>query len=291
MRLAERALDRPVAKAAVQGAPVRIREIRRLCDGSDHQTAIVTTVQQGLMTTLAPQMFARWSQENFFKYGERELSIDRLAGYALASAAEHETLKNPAHTAVDARIRRLRAEEAKLQAQRGQLVLATSDGEAVKAHINACEPMDQRLEALATELKDQRTLRRTLPKRIALKDVPESQRPQFIAPARTQFLNSIRITAYRAETALALILREHLARHDDARSTLQGLFRHDADLVPNLHDRTLTVRVHHFTNPQTSIAMKAVLATLTESETVYPGTDLVLRYELVSDPSPTGQEV
>lgn len=55
--------------------------------------------------------------------------------------------------------------------------------------------------------------------------------------------------------------------------------------------KTLTVRVHHFTNPQSSRAMAAVLDSLTQTETLCPGTNLVLRYQSVSTPSPAGQEV
>ena len=44
-----------------------LREIRKL--GEDgHQTSILTTNFQSPMTTLAVSLFARWSQENFFRY-------------------------------------------------------------------------------------------------------------------------------------------------------------------------------------------------------------------------------
>ncbi len=44
-----------------------LREIRKLT-ANGHQTSILTTNFQAPMTTLAVSLFARWSQENFFRY-------------------------------------------------------------------------------------------------------------------------------------------------------------------------------------------------------------------------------
>jgi hypothetical protein len=107
--------------------------------------------------------------------------------------------------------------------------------------------------------------RKKTTKRIKLADIPVDQRPRFIAPARTQFLNTIRIANYRAETALANVLRDHLSRPDDIRALLQDLFTHDADLIVDRNAKTLTVSVHHFTNPQASRAIAALLEKLNQS--------------------------
>ena len=297
MRLAERTLELPAvaaiaATANAQAIPaVTLREIRRLCDDTIHQTSIITTVRQTPMAPVASHMFARWAQENFFKYGEREFAIDRLAGYALAPAPGHQTIKNPAYVALDADVRRGRAKLAKLLAERGSLMLESNDQHGVAQHLARCAMLDPPIAELENHLNDVRKKRRATTKRIAIKDIPEDQRPQLIAPARTQFLNTIRIAAYRAETALAGLLREHLVRHDDARALLQDLFTHDADLIPDHQAKTLTVRLHHFTNPQASQAINAMLDGLNQTETNYPGTNLTLRYEMVSSPSPIGQEV
>jgi len=290
MRLAEKPY--PVAPAVqTASSSARFREIRRLCDDSDHQTSIITTVQQELRAKLAAHMFARWSQENFFKYAEREFSIDRLAGYATAPAPDDQTVKNPAYNEIDNQIRRGRARMSALQAERGRVPLVTGETVDVKAHMARCAPFDQQIIALDVELKQMRATRRGTKKRIALKEIPEDKRPQFIAPYRTQFMNTVRITAYRAETAMDNLLRRHFGRKGESRALLQDLFKHDADLIPDLDTGTLTVRVHHFTNPQASQAIEELLKELNESETIYPGTSLKMRFELVSIATPAGQEV
>ena len=291
MPLAEQDFAHADGAATADAPAVRMREIRRLCDDRSHQTAIITTIRKGDKERIAGHMFARWAQENFFKYAERELAIDRLAGHATAEGPGNETIKNPTYVDLDARIRRLRADLAAASAKRGRLILDSNEPDAVQQHLLLCQPFDQQIKRLHQQRTELLTERRKTPKRIALKDLPPEKRPRFIAPARTQLLNTIRITAYRAETVLAIELRQHLARHDDARALLQDLFTHDADLVVDTQNKTLTVRIHHFTNPQASRAIAAMLNHLNQTETEYPGTNLVLRYQMVSAPNPRGQEV
>jgi prepilin-type processing-associated H-X9-DG protein len=291
MPLAEQDFAHADGAATADAPAVRMREIRRLCDDRSHQTAIITTIRKGDKERIAGHMFARWAQENFFKYAERELAIDRLAGHATAEGPGNETIKNPTYVDLDARIRRLRADLAAANAKRGRLILDSNEPDAVKQHLLLCQPFDQQIKRLHQQRTELLAERRKIAKRIALKDLPPEKRPRFIAPARTQLLNTIRITAYRAETVLALELRQHLARHDDARALLQDLFTHDADLVVDTQNKTLTVRLHHFTNPQASRAIAAMLDHLNQTETEYPGTNLVLRYQMVSAPNPGDQEV
>jgi hypothetical protein len=44
-----------------------VREVRKL-SASGHQTSILSTNYRADLTVLAASMFARWSQENFYKY-------------------------------------------------------------------------------------------------------------------------------------------------------------------------------------------------------------------------------
>jgi hypothetical protein len=57
------------------------REVRKL-SVQGHQTSILSTNYKMELIALALHMFARWSQENFFKYAREHYNLDRLAGYA-----------------------------------------------------------------------------------------------------------------------------------------------------------------------------------------------------------------
>jgi hypothetical protein len=57
-----------------------LREIRKL-NPSGHQTAILTTNFSASITVVAAAMFARWCQENFFRYMREHYNLDRLVQY------------------------------------------------------------------------------------------------------------------------------------------------------------------------------------------------------------------
>jgi hypothetical protein len=54
-----------------------VREIPKRTD-SGHQTAVLSTDYRAAPGPLAAAMFARWSQENFFKYMPEHYGLDRL---------------------------------------------------------------------------------------------------------------------------------------------------------------------------------------------------------------------
>ena len=88
--------------------------------------------------------------------------------------------------------------------------------------------------------------------------------------------------AYRAETSLASLLREHLARSDDARALLRQVFNNEADLVPDLAANTLTVGLHHLTQAAHDQAIEQLCAILNATETVFPGSRLTLVFKIGS---------
>jgi len=90
------------------------------------------------------------------------------------------------------------------------------------------------------------------------------------------------MVAYRAETAMANLLREHLSHPDEARSLLQTLYRTEADLLPDVEAGTLTVRLHHLANARSDAAIRKLCEELNETETLFPRTQLRLILKLGS---------
>ena len=148
------------------------------------------------------------------------------------------------------------------------------------------EGIDQ-LEHELTELKEKR---KQTAKHLPLNQLPEAERFKQLAPSRKQFLDTIKMIAYRAETAMTMSVRKVLARSDDARSLIREIFSTEADLIPDEENKTLTVRLHHLTNNLSDQAARFLASELNATETVYPGTDLRLIYKLVSDDNPPDQE-
>ena len=115
-----------------------------------------------------------------------------------------------------------------------------------------------------------------------MKSLPEEDRFTRLSTERKHFVDTIKMIAYRAESSLASLLREHLKRSDDARALLRQIFQNEADLIPDLAANTLTVRLHHLTQAAHDQAIQQLLAELNATQTVFPGTTLTLVFKLGS---------
>ena len=93
-------------------------------------------------------------------------------------------------------------------------------------------------------------------------------------------MDTIKLIAYRAETALVSTVREKLARADDGRALVRELMRTPADLHPDLETKTLTVRLHPLPSRLQDEAARHLAEELTATETLFPGTDLRLIFIL-----------
>ena len=99
-----------------------VREVRKLSDGG-HQTSILSTNYRANMTVLASSMFARWSQENFYKYMREHYSLDRLTEYGVEPIPDTVRTVNPAWRKLDGAIRGKNGRLQRLLALFGQLTL------------------------------------------------------------------------------------------------------------------------------------------------------------------------
>jgi hypothetical protein len=68
---------------------------------------------------------------------------------------------------------------------------------------------------------------------------------------RSEFIDTLKIIAYRAETAMAQIVREQMGEHhqDEARAFVRDLYPTEANLIPDIEAKTLTVELHSLATP------------------------------------------
>ncbi len=274
------------------GGKLWVREIRKFTD-SGHQTSIVSTDYTSNATRIAAHMFSRWSQENFFRYMMQHYGIDRLIDYDLTVPDETRKVVNPEYRALEGQIKKKAGQVGRKTTELGALVLTESQVEAkdLEKYEQKKGGLQEAVEHLDRELGKLKEKRKSVSKRVCLNELPESERFQQLAPTRKQFLDTIKMIAYRAETSMAMILRPKLARSDDARALIREILTTDADLIPDEGNNTLTVRLHHLTNNLSDQAARTLAAELNATETVYPGTNLRLIYKLVSDDFPPTQEL
>src|ERR1700751_1780028 len=125
-------------------------------------------------------------------------------------------------------------------------------------------------------------LPRDLEQDLKAKSLPDKDRFSRLRSEKKHFIDTIKLIAYRAETALAQLAREKIKRLDEARSLIRQLFRTEVDLIPDQQNKTLTVRLHPMTTQAHDEIVRHICAEITATEIVFPGTDLRLIYEISS---------
>ena len=256
-----------------------VREVRQR-EEDGHQTAMISTDYQRPMTGVAVGLFARWSQENFFQYMGQHYGLNRLIEYGTEPLPETTLVVNPAWRRKDQEVRRERAVLVRRQAQFGALSLPAHAGpEAVSAFeqqkgqlLVQVQAQEQKVEQLQSERKEQ-------PRHLTLKDLPEAERFSQLRTTKKHFVDTIKLIAYRAETALVALAREKLSRPDDARALVRQVFESAVDLYPDAEHKTLTVRLHQLSSGAHDAVLDHLCAELTATETVYPGTELRLVFQ------------
>jgi transposase len=278
-----------------------VREVRKLTT-SGHQVSLISTAFGASAPEDSARLFSRWSQENFFRYMMQHYAIDLLNEYGTEEIREiKRPVVNPRWRELDRQKRSVKSKLTHRQARFAALTLhPESDASAQAKWEKRKAELVEEIEQLEHELMGISSQLKTTPSHLDWDQLPETEKFQRLAPSRKQLVDTVKMIAYRAETAMTSVVRESLARTDDARSLLRDLFRSEADLLPDLELRVLQVQVHPMSNPRSNRAIAHLLEHLNAAEFTYPGTSLQLIYsiagqpetpDLAPDQNPADQEV
>jgi transposase-like protein len=259
-----------------------VRQVRKLSAGGK-QTAILSTDYVADYTRLAASMFARWSQENFFKYMREHYGLDRLVEYGTEAVPDSVRVVNPAWRKLDSQVRALTGKRQRLLAQFAAQGL---QGELSEAEVTGYQQkkaqLQEEIEYLGKQWEQIKQQRKETAHHVTVGELPEAERFSRLLQERKHFLDTIKLISYRAETNMASLLRESLSREDDTRALLRQIYRTEADLLPDADHKTLTVCLHHLTQAAHDQALLRLCDELNATETFFPGTDLRLIYKLGS---------
>lgn len=253
-----------------------VRELRKRSERG-HQTAILCTDYCSPAPALAAAMFARWSQENFFKYARQHYALDRLADYRVEAISEPLQVVNPDYRQLDGQVRSATGKLTRRLANFAAITLNEPiEPTHVEPFIRRKAALQEDIETLQHDLDALKAKRKETAHHISIEELPEEARFRQLSTQSKQLVDTIKMIAYRAETAMANSLREHLTRPDEARRLLCALYTSEADLLPDPDAGTLTVRLHHGANAANDRAIAKLCAELNETEPVFPRTNLRL---------------
>lgn len=260
-----------------------VREIRHL-DRAGHQTSIICTNEKLGRPAAAATMFGRWSQENFLKYARQHYALDHLIQHQTQPLPETTRVVNPAWRTLDGQRRSLSAKLKRQLVKFATLSLATPIEPArVEAFLRDKTTAQAQVQALETQLQEVKTNLKATDRHVQLKDLPVEQRYTRLSVGAQDLVDTIKLIAYRAETAMSHLVREEFpaGRRGEERRLLQSLYVSEANLLPDLDQGTLTVQLHYPANPMIARVVQALCVQLTATETLFPTTKLRLVYEVL----------
>jgi hypothetical protein len=265
-----------------------MREIRKLTE-SGHQTSLISTAYELPHTDMAAHMFSRWCQENFFGYMMEHFAIDLLQEYGVEDFPDTEMVVNPVWRETNRLRNSIRNKHRYRLVRFAELSVKpeTEHNKWLKKKAELLEEIEgyeNQLEQLKREIKD-------IPKHITWKDLKESDRFYKLKTGRKRLMDTVRMIAYRAETAMVNILLDKTVNSSDARCILQDLFVTEADILPDPDNNALRVRVHCSSTPAANRTINKLLTELNMTEIYYPGTTLKLYYELAAHTQESPQMV
>ena len=257
------------------------REIRKLGTG-DHQTSIITTHPTLDQAIIAPQMFSRWTQENFFKYLIAEFDFDKMVNYGIEIPDQNKVVVNPAYSKLYQQRKKLIEKRRRLEAQ---LLEAMENN--VDQSMNETKKWLQKQAALKEKIEEQQVQIQQkendislTPSKIKLADMPEEMRYNRLKKESKIFMNIIKMIAYRAETALFNLIKPFYTNQEkDGRQIIQTILSSSANLQPDYENNILNVTIHSQATPRANNALKHLCEELNQTEIDYPLTSLKLVFK------------
>jgi transposase len=256
----------------------------RVQDGQDstRQIHILTTRTDLCAGQVIYRMGSRWRQENYVRYARMHFDLDSHDAYATTDDDPTRMVPNPAKKKAHQQVLTARAAHERALARTDAALLEAKSappGQSVLITNTAHDALTADLRTADADLTAAQAAHRDVPTRLPLEQVNPGQ--QVLDTQTKLITHAIRMTAFNIDTALARAIRVHTsyARADDEAHTLaRQALTGSGDIDP--HHGVLTVRLDPLPTTRATTAIAELCDHLTATETRYPGTDLVLRYEI-----------
>jgi transposase-like protein len=270
-----------------KGQTVALRQVtRRKPDrhGALRQTHILTSRTDLTAAQVAHRMFSRWREENYFRYARTHFDLDALDSYAATPDDPDRAVPNPARAATKTAVTDAEIGLAEAETARDTALLALrtpAPGQSVLISNQILNALSEPVEAARNHLDRAQSAHKATPARVRLGDLAPDM---VVLDTETKLItHAVRMAAYNTETTLASALHGHYARADDEAYTLiREALAGSGDIHPR--DGVLHVRLDPLSAPRRTTALATLCEQLNATRTRYPGTDLILNYEMKPHP-------
>jgi transposase len=285
--LADTTVELGISDGPRKGQAVSLRQVTRRVParhGATRQIHALTSRDDLTAGEVCWRLSSRWREENYFRYARTRFALDALDSYAAAPDDPDRMVPNPARKTAAARIRQAEAAAQAAQTARDAALLqlrSPAPGQAAWITNQMINALAAPVEAAWRDLDQAGQAAAAVPARIPLGTLaPDMVR---LDAETKQITHAIRMAAYNAETTLARALHGHYARaSDEAYALIREALTASGDICPS--DGELLIRLDPLTAPRRTQALAALCDQLNQAQTRYPGTDLVLHYEVKPHP-------
>jgi transposase-like protein len=285
--LADTAVTLAFSEGPRKGQTVPLRQVTRRVPargGGTRQIHALTSRTDLAAGEVCWRLTSRWREENYFRYARTHFALDALDSHAATPDDPDRKVPNPAKKTAAAQVRRAEILAAAAQAQRDASLAALRNpapGQPVTITNQMINALDAPVQAAYRELDEADTAAAATPARVPLGTLaPDMMR---LEAEVKQITHAIRMTAYNTETALARALDGHYARAgDEAYALIREALTASGDIIPG--PGQLLIQLDPLSAPRRTQALAALCDQLNQTASRYPGTDLVLRYEIKPHP-------
>jgi hypothetical protein len=271
-----------------------MREVRRLCpDG--HQTSIVSTNQILTIEVIASSMFARWSQELFFRYMRQEYAFDKIIQYSVDELDGDIKVVNVEYNNITYKIKKEREKLSRRQAKLYELEqknpLHENEEKENKKWMKKRLEIIQEIEVMEQQVENLVKKRKEIPYKIPLSQMPESTRYNQLNRESKMVQNIIKMICYRAETALANLLKPHFKRaNQEIRALIKSIIHTPINMEVDHKNQTLHITLYPLANQRSCEAVRNICQKVNDTHTIFPDTNLKMNFKIATIRSEPSQE-
>ena len=263
-----------------------MREVRKLGDDG-HQTSIVTTNQIIKIESIASQMFARWGQENFFRYMRQDFALDKIIQYSVDEIDTNLKVVNHEYSNITYQIKKEREKlgrrEAKLYEYQEKNPLHQEDENENKKWMKKSMELYEEIQEVKKHIDELINKRKDIPYKITIGEMPQNVRYNRLNKESKILTNVIKMICYRAETAFSRLLAPHYKRADEEiRMLIKTIIGTPINMEVDRENRKLIITLFPLPNLRSNEAVSKICDLLNETNTVYPDTNLMLVFKITT---------
>ena len=281
------AADTAVDLALATGEAFRMRQITRIVPvrgGATRQIHILTTDQAMTAGEVIYRMGSRWRQENYFRYARIHFDLDSHDAYTSTDDDPERSVPNPEKKRAYQKVVAARAHfdqvlartDAVMLAMRtpdrgaGEVMITNAMHNAVTAPLWDAEAALDRAEAAHQKIRA----------RVPLGALSPGQ--QVLDTETKLITHAIRMAAFNTATTLAREIRTNTgyARAAEEAHTLARQALTGSGDIDTTTPGYLTIRLDPLPTARATAAIRELCQHLTTTQIRYPGTGLILRYEI-----------